>query len=1172
MDAPTTRFDLVGPVPDGVLAIEASAGTGKTFTLAALATRSIAEIGVLPSELLIVTITRAATSELRDRVRRHLVAAADHLRAADPGPNADPLLDHLRGDDDGVRRQRLGRLERAVTEFDATTITTIHGFATQVLGTLGADAGIDSEATLVDDATERLAEVCADVLAAAAVEGHPAEDLPTVGQLTTITRYRLRMPDLVIEPGPGAGAGTAPTLLVELAERCAATIADRRRRAATLSFDDVLVHLRAALTGPDREAAVATMRSRYRVALIDEFQDTDPVQWDIFRTLFGEASTGTRLVLVGDPKQAIYAFRGADIHTFTEAVTPRPGVANRSLAVNWRSDGALLDALNTLFDGTTFGDGRIAYSPVEPSPGNRDRRLADDRGGDYPPLSIRLALGPDIQRTKQGVLTSDDAGRAVFDDMAAQLVDLLTHARLPGTGTGDGDTNGGRRVLPSDIAVLVRSSVEAADAQQALRRRQIPAVLARGSSVLESPAATQWRWLLEALLRPGDPGRARTFALSWFGGLDPSGVAGLDDGSLGAIQEQLQAWGDTLQTHGVSALVRRVRSESGVAPRVLATADGDRQLTDLDHVAELLQTAAPRGHLGIAGLLAALDTPPDPDIDTDIDGNVAARRVESDEQAVQIMSVWVAKGLEFPIVCCPTLWRHRDGDVIYQEPATGRRVLDAANKAEWPDKASAANRKQLAAREALGENLRLLYVGLTRAQHLTLVWWSKVQGSEKTGLARVLFARADGVIDPDLFAQEKFRPPGDDEALASLGSTLDRAGGTITASVHGRWASPRPWVGRPDLPPAGALEVARLGRTPDRSRHRWSFTAITRRFEVDRFDPYDPTLSDGAAADEQLPGDRGADRDDSPEGAVDAAPRPTPVSAGGRSGPPLSPLSRLPAGPEFGTLVHSVLEKVDFASEELGDQLAVGIARELEKQPFDLTPRDDPAATGETGRALLVAGLHATLETPLGPLFGDRRLRDLTTGDRLDELTFDLLLGGSGHLAGVHDIGRLVVDHLGPDDPLLPWAEGLADGTVDVELAGHLTGSIDAVLRVGGDEPRFVIVDYKTNRLGRRGEVAGPDDYAGPALAQAMAEHDYPLQALLYSVALHRYLRWRLAGYDPARHLGGAAYLFVRGMSGPGVPVRDGHPDGVFSWAVPPGLVTGLSDLLDGRTDEGAPT
>jgi exodeoxyribonuclease V beta subunit len=171
----------------------------------------------------------------------------------------------------------------------------------------------------------------------------------------------------------------------------------------------------------------------------------------------------------------------------------------------------------------------------------------------------------------------------------------------------------------------------------------------------------------------------------------------------------------------------------------------------------------------------------------------------------------------------------------------------------------------------------------------------------------------------------------------------------------------------------------------------------------------------------------------------------------------------------------------------------------------------------------------------------------------------------------VHDIGRLVVDHLGPDDPLLPWAEGLADGTVDVGLAGHLTGSIDAVLRVGGDEPRFVIVDYKTNRLGRRGEVAGPDDYAGPALAEAMAEHDYPLQALLYSVALHRYLRWRLAGYDPARHLGGAAYLFVRGMSGPGVPVRDGHPDGVFSWAVPPGLVTGLSDLLDGRTDEGAP-
>ena len=531
-------------------------------------------------------------------------------------------------------------------------------------------------------------------------------------------------------------------------------------------------------------------------------------------------------------------------------------------------------------------------------------------------------------------------------------------------------------MLPSDIAVLVRSSEEAGLVQQALRLRQIPAVLARGSSVLASPAATQWRWLLEALLRPGDAGRARTFALSWFGGLDPSEVAELDDETLGPIQERLQSWGDTLQTHGVSALVRRVRSESRVARRVLATADGDRNLTDLDHVAELLQTAPTDGHLGIAGLLAVLDTPPDPDIDTDTDGHVEARRVESDEQAVQIMTVWVAKGLQFPIVCCPTLWRHKAGDVIFHDPGSGRRILDTANKAEWPDKESAALRKQLADREALGENLRLLYVGLTRAQHHTLVWWSKVRGSEKTGLARVLFARSDGAIDVDRFEEEKVRLPGDDETLASLRPTLDRAGGTITAAVHGRWSGTAPWVGPEAVRPAGDLEIARLGRAPDRSRHRWSFTAITQRFEVDRFDPYDPTLSDGGAGDEQLSGAVSDDDDPGTAPDTDAAP-PLADPAHDRAASPRSPLVLLPAGAEFGTMVHSVLERVDFASDDLDRQLADGIARELAWQPLDLTPRDDPAATPETGSRLLVAGLRATIETPLGPLFDDRRLRDL---------------------------------------------------------------------------------------------------------------------------------------------------------------------------------------------------
>jgi exodeoxyribonuclease V beta subunit len=210
--------------------------------------------------------------------------------------------------------------------------------------------------------------------------------------------------------------------------------------------------------------------------------------------------------------------------------------------------------------------------------------------------------------------------------------------------------------------------------------------------------------------------------------------------------------------------------------------------------------------------------------------------------------------------------------------------------------------------------------------------------------------------------------------------------------------------------------------------------------------------------------------------------------------------------------------------------------------------------------------LRATIESPLGPLFHGRSLRDFPRRDRLDEVSFELHLADKGRAATDRDLGNLILEHLPGDDPLRPWARRLASGLFTVELAGHLTGSIDLVLRVPiPDAPaRFVVVDYKTNVLAEPGRLPQSSDYNPDRLPAAMAEHHYPLQALLYSVALHRYLRWRVPDYEPARHLGGAAYLFVRGMTGRTTPVSDGNPHGVFSWQVPSPLVSALSDLLDG--------
>ena len=1188
-------FDLTGALPSGRLAIQASAGTGKTFTLAALATRFIAERDVSASELLVVTFTRAATTELRSRIRDRMAQAAAHLsdQHADHGADLDAasddeLLTHLARAGPELRRERRERLERAVVEFDAATITTIHGFATQVLGTLGTTSGTDLDAKLVDDTAEQSVAACADVLAWASTQGHPASDLPTFTILHNATRIALNIADLVLAPTPEeSGATEAEVLLAELVQRAMDLMDRRRRDAGTMSFDDILLELRRALDGAGRDSALATIRNRFRVVLIDEFQDTDPVQWSIFSTLFDDAplapagagaspddaAADQALVLVGDPKQAVYAFRGANVHTYLEAVSDGSGTHRSSLATNFRSDGAVIASIDTLLDGVTFGDAAIGFAPVSAAPAHEQLRLRSTDGAVIPALSIRLALGDDIKRntTKPYDLAAADAERAICSDLAERVRDLLNDAVLPDMASG-AEPAATVPVRPSDIAVLVRTGAEASAVQNALTAIGVPAVLAKGGSVLLSPAAEQWRWLLEALARPSDPARARTFALSWFAGRTADWIDGATDDELGELQDRLHEWSDILLARGVVEFVRRVWSDSGVVARVLDRSDGDRAVTDLDHIGELLQTASPTGRATVAGLLSALETDPIIDLDEDIDDDVAARRIESEAQAVKIMTVWVAKGLEFPIVCVPTMWRKRNGNTIYQDRFTGRRTFDLAKGKSWPDKEGAADRARRAEQEAEGENLRLLYVALTRARHHTILWWTRARSSSSTGLARVLFARDGGRIDPEQFGEAKVVLPDDVDALGRLMPIIDRAGGTIVAAVHGRSSNRADrWVDPDTVAPTVDLLRAELAVVPDRSAHRWSFTAITSR-AASHVDPFDVSLGDAGAADEQGPGEAepaddavGAELDvvaaGSPRDELTLFP-PAPTGA--------APLGLLPAGASFGTFVHSVLELVDFAAADLASDLSLRIDRQLQRRALDLTPVGVEGATDADGRGLVIDGLHAAIHTPLGPIFGDRRLRDLPRADRLDELSFELRLGAGGAPCTDRGIGRLIAEHLDAGHRLHRWAAALADGEVTVRLAGHLTGSIDAVLRVAGEDgtPRFVVVDYKTNRLTPRGAAPARSDYHPDAMTVAMAEHHYPLQALLYSVALHRYLRWRLEGYRPELHLGGAAYLFLRGMVGPLTPVDDGMPHGVFSWDIPPALVSELSDLLDGRPSE----
>ncbi len=1151
-----TRFELTGPLPVGRVAIEASAGTGKTYTLAGLAVRYVAEAAVPVAELLVVTFTRAAAAELRDRVRTRLSDAARALRSSSESFD-DPLLGHLASTDREIRAERI---EAAVTDFDAATITTIHGFAQQVLTTLGSTAPGDLDATLVDDARELVTQVCADVLAAAAVAEPPvAEDLPKLGRLVQLVLTVLGNPGLAIVPGPDPeDSSELSARYRRLVDQAVDEVQRRRRDAGTMSFDDVLTQLRDALR--DSPAVAASLQRRYRVALIDEFQDTDPVQWQIFSTLFGGGTSQTSLVLVGDPKQAIYAFRGANVHTYLEAAY-EPGTERSTLGMNWRSDQALLDALEHLLHGATFGDPRIGFVDVETAPAHVARRLQTAAGTPLPALAVRAALGADLERNKTRKpppIKVDDATRAIARDLARQVQLLLEEAYLPGGegGTGADGASATQRVRPHDIAVLVGTHADATIMQSALLRQGIPAVAHRGGSVLESPAAIQWRWLLTALSRPSDASRARTAALSWFFGWPADRIDTASDEDLAGVQERLYRWAEILETRGAVDFCAHVWSESDVTTRVLETPDGDRNLTDLDHLAQLLQASASGHRPGPVALLAALALLEEAN-KIELENDVTARRIESEAEAVQVMTVYAAKGLEFPVVYVPTLWKNNFSrrECIYQDPDTGARTLDVTKaitrSGVWPSKAGAEARKELAEREAVGENLRLLYVALTRARHQTVVWWSRAQDSEATGLARVLFARDEGgSLRPDLFEADTVPLPADADAVAWLAPVFAPVGDAVALTETGRadGAVPR-WIPADDATTPAQLELAELGRMLERPHRRWSFSAISDRAHTLDLDPDDDTLGDSGAADEPADPEAG-------EAMAGAG-------TGEATGPVAElvtdlPLGAVPGGTTFGSMVHELLEHVDFAAADLDAELQ---ARIDERRRWSPSP-----VLGEELRA----GLRAAIESPLGPLFDGRRLRDLTRADRLDELSFELRLGEGGRRATDRDIGALMAHHLAGDDPLRPWAERLAAGLFDVELAGHLTGSIDAIFRVTDTTElfaphRFVLVDYKTNLLAERGQPPRSADYHPSRLPAAMEEHHYPLQALLYSVVLHRYLRWRVEGYDPAVHFGGAAYLFLRGMTGAGTPVVGGQPHGVFGWAVPPALVTDLSDLLDGQ-------
>jgi exodeoxyribonuclease V beta subunit len=1074
------NLDLINDAISHGLVIEASAGTGKTYSVAAIVTRELAlREDLRIGQILITTFTRNAAAELRDRVRRRLVETARKLRAEmETGDDAIAAL--LLAGTAAEVTDRSRRLERALVEFDSATISTIHGVCSRILRAAGFETGGVPDA---DESARIVEEVVNDLVVAHATAEHRLDEG------TIVPLVKALLDDPLLEPwvDDREDAITAADrrrleslqdLLTECLNRIHAAMA------AAPGYNDLLRLAREVVCDDTRPELLEALRDRFRLAIVDEAQDTDRQQWQLFQRLF-PGGDGRALVSVGDPKQAIYGFRGADVRAYVDYA--KHAGTRRTLTTNRRSDQPVLNALNRAFAEQEFGAG-IAYVEVHAPPG-RQRALISGMRDSVEFIDIGA-------QSNQSALPKPVLGT---------VIELLDGA---GVAPEDDPSGPGRPLEPNDICVLVRSGGVGRMIERALVRAGIPAVTGGTASVMKSALALDIHSLLDAIEQPANLGRVRRAAATVFFGESLADVGVLAEEVILRVQDGLMQFSGILEKKGIAALGAAIEADEAIMARVGAGRHGERNITDFLHVMEVMDASGTgRGctaeqALTIFGRLSNMDE----------NHELVSRRVESDADAVRILTIHMAKGLEFPCVIVADLWKDSVGrsrsdkpDVFYDED--GSRKLDLG----FAIGQRSSHAKSLREAAEAEESRRLLYVAATRARHYLAI----------------LVARGS----PD----GKGNPP----APRIVAQTMTLPAAERMAAPSGRVKLERKLTAAADLEQRLALAPP---PTVKRSFRRMSFTGITAARGQGRHQtPFDP---EGGGYDEPARGDAG-----------DLAALEPAATA-------RHEVIELPAGVTVGRVVHEILEHVDTSARPLADE----VRRVVEGLATSGRLRNCQGA--------LARLVTESLETPLGGPFGEITLADIPPTDRLPEMNFELGLASLVDGVRVNAIGSVLKEMLPADDALAPYAATLAGRAFDVPIGGLLTGSIDALLRLPGStprQPRIMLVDYKSNKLHRTGMADPLRAYHPDRLVAAMTEHDYPLQALLYGTVTYRMLRWRLPDADPDDCIVGVAYGFMRGMKGPETPLDErGRRYGVFTWRAPRGLWRRLSDVLVTPAPHGA--
>lgn len=1146
----TAEFALdATPLGSGITLLEASAGTGKTFTISGIVTRLVAVEGIPISEILVVTFTEAATRELRSRIRERLKVIDVELTE---NSSKDPVIHALRAS--GIATAVLQRrLRLATASFDEAAISTIHGFCQQILrdnafeGDMPFDVEVltdpsglqrdlahdfwqrivrrsnpvalalaDAEDLMPDDLAEllvRLArhpdlvilptasvalEVCSRALETAAQEAlaiwrthgaalaerlqtHPALRRSDKGLPKVDARDLVRALDDAV-----AGGVTTPSTVAALRRLSAENIEayrDKRLkknpypddpfhaacshfaricgewsaalRAAWLgfadtempklkaarkvmTFDDMLSRTHDALHGPTGRALVEVIQRRFRAALIDEFQDTDPLQYDIFRTCFAQAPH--RLMLIGDPKQAIYGFRGADLYTYLGARADVLQTTGQSFTLrrNYRSAEPLVEAVNAIFGKTPgcFLQGDIDFTPAI-ADGTRAAKtpLVSRDGAASAPLTI-VSLQVD---EGEDALNADRARRCIARDMASEILTLL-----------DGRYNlGDRPLVASDIAILVRSHRDAEAIQTVLRAAGITSVRRTNESVFHTHEASELGRILEGVLEPSRDRLLKTALSTSIFGLSANDLLALDadETTRASWVQRLTAIRDRWLQRGFASAFRALLVNFEVRQRLVALQDGERKLTNFLHLAELAHRAEREQRLAPSAVLQWIRTEQGSSA-TGIDEFM--QRLERDEDAVRIVTVHNSKGLEYPIVFCPSHWgAPNTKEVLFHDPANDFRLtLNLSSPA--PDA-----HRELSTLDRYAEDVRLLYVSLTRASHRCYLYLHKSKRSPRSALTEVLGS--------DLIAAGTALAT-DHPTCITLRSPIDHLGSTA----------------RPRSAPAEA-------------------TTLTAR-EVSRRQSSDPLI----ASFSRLVADAAEEDAQDHDAIVDPSPESTSLSEVAAA----APIFRLPAGAATGVALHAVLEHLDFTQP---DNLSALVGEHF-----------SPLRLDDEMLAAVSRQLEVLLQHPLAADDQVVKLADVSPQDRQNEAEFYYPIQPftPAELAAACQM-----------DPtsLLPKRIGrLRFDPVD----GFLRGFIDLIFRHDG---RYYLLDWKSNRLGEQ-----TIDYAPQRLERVMNEHFYHLQSWLYTVALDRHLANSLVDYRYDEHFGGVFYIFVRGID-PASPDRGVH-------------------------------